>query len=276
MSKPTSRLALAGLLATLAPAAAFGTTYAKHLNVDDMMAASESVVRGEVIATEGRWTDGGLIETVVTVEVDDVYAGNTGDTIQVVAPGGTVDGVTLGIQGTAEFEVGDDVVVFADGRQIVGFGQGAFLVDGDQQATRSMGNAVPDFPVSLDLDRAFGQPAQAETCLETRVDATYSDGWQLRGATDTRVGREDVALWRVNLLGGMEYRLDACADGLLSDARLILTDESGTPLAWAEPGLQPSVTFEPEATGIYFVGLYAEDLPEGVWRGAAAISILYR
>jgi len=276
MSNTPIRLAIAGLVATLIPAAAFGTTYAKHLNVDDMMEQSESVVRGEVVATEGRWTTGGLIETVVTVEVDDVYAGRVGNTIQVVAPGGTVEGVTLGIQGTAEFQLGDDVVVFADGQRIVGFGQGAFLVDGADQATRSMGNAVPDFPVSLDLERAFGQPAEAETCLATRVDATYSEGWQLRGATDTRVGREDVALWRVNLLGGMEYKLDACADGLFTEARLILTDEKGTALAWAEPGLEPSLTFEPPGTGIYFVGLYAEDLPEGMWRGAAAISIHYR
>ena len=276
MSKPTSRLAMAALVAALAPAAALGTTYTEHLNVDDMMARSESVVRGEVIAAQGRWTANGLIETVVTVDVDDVYAGDVGDTIQVVAPGGTVGGVTLGIQGTAEFEVGDDVLVFADGRRIVGFGQGAFRVDEQQQATRSMGNAVPDFPVSLDMDRAFGHPEEAESCLETRVDQTYSDGWHLRGATDTRVGREDVALWRVNLIGGMEYRLDACADGLLSDARLILTDENGKSLAWAEPGMQPSLTFAPDATDIYYVGLYAEDLPAGVWRGAAAISILYR
>ena len=96
----------------------------------------------------------------------------------------------------------------------------------------------------------------------------------LRGATGTRLGREDVAMWRVNLLANMEYRLDACADGLYDGAQLVLTDEDGATLSHADPGSETSLTFTPAETGVYYVGLYAEDLPEGVARRRVDVNSL--
>lgn len=264
------------LSAAVAPTVADATTYAQHMSVDALLDRSDKVVRGTVAATEARYTDQGFIETLVTVRVDDVVAGTAGDTITVVAPGGTVEGKTLTITGAAEFRVGDAVVVFADGKKIVGFGQGAFAVGADNVARRSMGNAVPDHPIELDMGRAFGQPDRAQTCIDQHIDQTQAEGWQLRGATGTRLGRDDVAMWRVNLLGGMEYRLEACADGLYDGARLMIADADGQAISWADAGQEASLTFQPVDSGVYFVGLYAEDLPEGVWRGAATMSIHYR
>jgi|GEM_PF-2606581 len=273
----TPRLVAAfALAASVAPAVAVATTYAEVMGVEQLIERSDKVVRGTVTATEGRWTTGGYIETLVTVKVDDVYIGQAGETVTVVAPGGTVEGKTLDITGAPTFKEGDQVVVFANGKRIVGFGQGAFSVDTNGIATRGLGNQVPHHPLKLDLSKAFGQPDQAKACISQHIDRTQDEGWKLRGATGTRLGREDVSMWRVNMLAGMEYRFDACADGLFDNARLILTDASGAELQAAAPGAESSLTFVPAETGVYFVGLYADDLPEGVWRGAASVSIHYR
>jgi hypothetical protein len=276
---PTSsphRLAALALAAALTPAAAVATTYAEVLGVEGLIERSETVVRGTVTRTQSRWTTIGYIETLVTIDVDDVYVGQAGNLVTVVAPGGTIEGQTMSIDGAPTFKVGEDVVVFADGRRIVGFGQGAFAVDETNTARRSLGNELPHKRTSLDLGRAFGKPDVAHNCIEQHIDETHRDGWMLRGATGTRIGRDDMAMWRVNLLANMEYRLDACADGLYDGARLVLTDSDGNTLSAATAGDESMLTFTPAETDVYYVGLYAEDLPEGVWRGAAAISIHYR
>ncbi|HCH65693.1 MAG: hypothetical protein CL927_01525 [Deltaproteobacteria bacterium] len=271
-----SILAALALAAAVAPAAAIATTYAKVLGVEGLIQHSDRVVRGEVVRTESRWTPRGYIETLVTIDVDDVYAGQAGNEVTVVAPGGTIEGQTMAIDGAPTFTVGEDVVVFANGKKIVGFGQGAFAVDDNQVARRSLGNELPHKHTALELDRAFGQPDVASACIDQHIDTTQREGWMLRGATGTRLGRDDVAMWRVNLLANMEYRLDACADGLYEGAQLVLTDEEGSTLSHASGDSETSLRFTPAETGVYYVGLYAEDLPEGVWRGAASISIHYR
>ena len=271
-----TRLAALALVAALTPAAAVATTYAEVLGVDRLIERSENVVRGTVIRTQGRRTTGGYIETLVTIDVDDVYVGQAGDLVTVVAPGGTFEGQTMSIDGAPSFTVGDDVVVFADGRRIVGFGQGAFAVDEANTARRTLGNELPHKRTSLELGRAFGKPDVASACIEQHIDETHRDGWMLRGATGTRLGREDMAMWRVHLLANMEYRLDACADGLYTGARMVLTDDDGSTLSESAASNESMLTFTPAETGVYYVGLYAEGLPEGVWRGAAALSIHYR
>jgi hypothetical protein len=277
MSIPHRLLATTiAIAAAAAPGHARATTYAKVMDVDQLIEHAERVVRGTVASTEGRWTSGGYIETVVTVQVDEVYVGQAGETVTVIAPGGTVEGKTLDITGAPRFTVGERVLVFADGRKIVGFGQGAFQVDADNVARRGPQNAVPHHPLELDLNRAFGQPDRAQDCIEQHMDASHSGGWKLRGATGTRLGREDVSMWRLSLVADMEYRLDACGDGTFGNSHLVITDEQGVEITRAEAGEESSLTFIPAESGVYFVGLYADDLPDGVWRGAASVSIHYR
>jgi hypothetical protein len=276
MSRSPATLAIALTLASATPVVALATTYAKVMDVGQMIERSEKVVRGSVVSTEGRWTTSGYIETLVTIDVDEVYVGQAGDQVTVVAPGGTVEGKTLDITGAPKFRKGDRVLVFANGRRIVGFGQGAFSVDENNLARRELDNALPHHSVELDLARAFGQPKQAKDCIEQHIDTSHQSGWKLRGATGTRLGRDDMSMWRVNLLADMEYRLDACADGTFDRAHLVVTDESGAQVARAEPGSETSVSFVPADSGVYFVGLYTDTLPDGVWRGAASVSIHYR
>ena len=273
---PRTLAVAAAMCACAVPSVGLATTYAQVMSVDQLIERSERVVKGTVTATQGRWTDKGYIETLVTVEVDEVYVGQAGDTVTVVAPGGTVEGKTLSIDGAPTFEVGARVLVFADGKKIVGFGQGAFGVDGDNVATRSLGNEVAHQHLRLELAKAFGQPDRAQECINQHIHASTDDGWKLRGATGTRLGREDVSMWRVNLIEGLEYRFNACADGTFGAAHLLVADADGAQLARAEPGAETSLTFKPASSGIYFVGVYAEALTEGVWRGAASMSIHYR
>jgi hypothetical protein len=275
-SFPRSAFVSLALASAIAPSLAIATTYAETLGVEQLIERSAQVVRGTVTKAEGQWTTGGYIETIVTIDVDEVYVGQAGDQVTVVAPGGTVEGQTMSVNGAPSFHVGDRVMVFADGRRIIGMGQGAFSISEDNVARRALGNELAHQPLVLDLERAFGKPEAARSCIDQSIDRKQADGWKLRGATGTRLGREDVAMWRVNLLADMEYKLDACADGLYDGARLILTDNEGHTLSSAEPGSETSLTFKPAETGVYFVGLYAEDLPEGVWRGAASVAIHYR
>lgn len=273
-SRRLSALAAAALALAAGPALA--TSYAKLLTGDELVERAGTVVRGEVVSLEGRQTPQGLIETVVTIEVDEVYVGRAADTIEVVAPGGTAEGVRLDIEGAPRFEVGDDVVVFADGRRIVGFGQGAFVVRDGDRATRDLGNRLPQQPLELDLTRAFGQADAAASCLDTQLDAAHSDGWQLRMATGTRLGRTDLSTWKVNLLGGVEYKLEACTDALVKGARLVVTDEDGEPVAWTDSHRAPSLSYFPADSGVYYVGLMADGLDKDSIRGAAGLAVHFR
>ncbi len=128
----------------------------RHGDVAELVAASDVVVRGRVVAAErGRWfgdgTDGGRIQSrLLTLAVDDVLAGGLPDgteTLLVEEEGWLDDGRPLVVDGLAPSRVGDDgvwflvaggdpetgahVILGADGRYLVTDGGRLEGADGD-------------------------------------------------------------------------------------------------------------------------------------------------
>lgn len=268
--------ALAGLAFALLGTPAAATGYRTVLSGVELDRRAETVVRGRVEALRAEKLSGGLVQTIVTIAVDEVYRGRPGPRLEVVAPGGVVEGTRLHIEGAPEFEVGAEVLVFAKGRMIVGFGQGAFGVEGGR-ARRSLGNAIEGAPLELDLSRAFGRLAEAETCQHNRLDTDYAEGWTLRAADLTRVAAEEEASYELTLVRGNEYRLQVCTDGEAAGVGLRLVDAEGLTVGRSKAaGREVELRFTPDQTGVYYVILDLSDHKEGVLRSAAAISVEFR
>ena len=269
------RAAAALLALSLAPFAA-ATAYHEVLSASALDARAQLTVRGVVTALRPEAVGKGLVQTVVTIAVDEVYRGRAGDTVEVVAPGGTLEGRTLSITGAPTFTVGDEVLVFARGRTIVGFGQGAFGV-ADHVATRSLGNEVEGARIALDLQRAFGRPEVAEDCQHNRLDDDYSAGWTLRGADLARVAAGEDTTWALTLVKGNEYRVQVCADGEAGALGLHLVGSDGVTLARSTGrGRELDLRFTPTETTTYYVVLDVSEHAEGTLRSAAALSVEFR
>lgn len=101
------------LLAGLAPSLAWAST-AVDLDVEGLTLRAERVVRARVVGSESRWTAGGRrIVTETRLEVLEVLAGEPrAAVVQVVQPGGRVDGLVQEVIGAARFSPGEEVVVF--------------------------------------------------------------------------------------------------------------------------------------------------------------------
>lgn len=76
---------------------------------------SSDVIRGKVVSTEAQWDDAHtVIFTEVSITVDELVLGSIekGRTISVYVPGGQVGDTGLKVEHAAEFQAGEDVVVF--------------------------------------------------------------------------------------------------------------------------------------------------------------------
>jgi hypothetical protein len=107
-------LALAVVASTLAaPVSAMVVVPA---NFGEMVAASQTVVHGQVIDLRAFETNGRRgIETLVTVRVVDSLKGSPGETVSFRVPGGEVGRYRRVIVGAPQFARGDEVVLFLKG-----------------------------------------------------------------------------------------------------------------------------------------------------------------
>lgn len=98
---------------------------------------SDAVVIGQVRATHARWERGRIV-THADVEVESHIRGRAADRIDVVVPGGVVDGIGMRVLGAAELMVGDRALLFLtptdrrDGRRhLIDLGAGKVAIEGD-------------------------------------------------------------------------------------------------------------------------------------------------
>ena len=76
---------------------------------------SEKIVRGKVVAMKSHWNrQNTLINTDVTVLVDEYLKGNGPSEIVIRIPGGTIDHQTQSVSDTPQFVLGDYYVTFLD------------------------------------------------------------------------------------------------------------------------------------------------------------------
>jgi hypothetical protein len=112
MSAPSSFKALA-LACALLPCAALATIV-MHLSLEDMAQRSTAIVRGTVQTSKAVDPGTGPIWTVTTLAVTERLKGPASATITLKQPGGTLNGLTQRVSGTASFTEGEDVLVFLE------------------------------------------------------------------------------------------------------------------------------------------------------------------
>lgn len=170
-SRTRAALALAYALAVLTPAAVSRAASVAAPTFDAMVARAQAVFVGRTVDVQSRWVStpaGRAIVTLVTFNVVRTLKGELGAQTQLEFLGGTVGEYRMEIPGMPRFRVGDEDVLFVDGRgdpvsPVVGFMHGRFRVleDGDTRrrsvarynfeplaAVKDIGAAAPAPPVS--------------------------------------------------------------------------------------------------------------------------------
>ncbi len=141
------RFSLCALLALLAAAPTWGTLV-PTMSVEEMVDDSEIVIHGQVWRTWAAWDEGHQnIWTHYEILVAEVLKGSVDGKLVVSEPGGTVGELSMAIVGTPRYEVGDEVVVFAERTPIgylrtCGWRQGQFGVvtlDGSSEKVCAVG-----------------------------------------------------------------------------------------------------------------------------------------
>jgi hypothetical protein len=102
------------------------------LDVKTLSGQADSVVRGKVSKTAGKWV-GKRIVTEVTITVDATFKGGEAREITLITPGGEVDGLAMKVSGAATFVPKEEVVVFLKEHKgqygVLGLGQGKYKVE---------------------------------------------------------------------------------------------------------------------------------------------------
>ena len=135
-------LAAAALAWAASPAAA--STFVA-VTTEDLVRTSASIVEGEVLAVQSRWTaDGRIIVTDATVRVSSTLAGEAAPVVRVKTFGGTVGGFTVEAHGFPTFRAGERVLLFLEpdteaGRlRVNGYQQGHYRVVGGPGAETAL------------------------------------------------------------------------------------------------------------------------------------------
>jgi hypothetical protein len=107
----------------------------KRLDMDGLVTTAQTIVVGQVTSSHTYWTsDGRLILTRHTIEVDETLKGVSSGTVEVTTIGGTIGDQTLYVSGMPAFGDGERTVLFLEStgryRTVVGLGQGKFSIDG--------------------------------------------------------------------------------------------------------------------------------------------------
>jgi len=168
-------------LLLLGAGTAFATAMIRQ-DLDTLTVDADVIVRGKVARMQSRWTQDHLkIVTDVDIEVAESIKGGPPSTVRVLQPGGEVDGIGQKVLGLAEFQAGEEVVVFLQARpgatyQVAGAAQGKYRVERSSDGKRAF--AVPSKVDAVLLDPVTQQPVTTESrvldldALRTQVRAT--------------------------------------------------------------------------------------------------------
>jgi hypothetical protein len=253
---------------------AHATTYAKIMDLDELTSSATAVVAGTV-DTAWSFERDGLIWTRVGLDIEESLLGTTSRHVSLEIIGGTVDGVSLSVPGAPHFEVGADVLVFLDGDQLVGFGQGAFAL-GEGIASRGLGPLLPEGPSDFSVKERLPSLDQSSDCLQPKVWADYAEGWTLRGVSHTLAKNGEIVVDSLQLMPGLEYRFQICGDQHLGGIETYVIDAGGDVVdqfgITGREGLLNFVARDDE----YSLVIRARDLPPTVVGTSLSVSVAYR
>lgn len=78
----------------------------------DLPKRADGIVVGTVLDSYAQWSAEGSIETLTVFSIGEVIKGNVSPTINIVEPGGSIDGVTVIIAGVPHFAAGEKALLF--------------------------------------------------------------------------------------------------------------------------------------------------------------------
>lgn len=161
-------------------------TVAVRMSHPDLVEQADLIVEGRCLAVESTWIDGDL-DTLATIQVDEVLKGTSDPSITVVLPGGIDTRRKIPIAavwaGQPRIGLGERVFLFLrdetsslDGYTIVGFAQGKFSIvigaDGREDVTQDLGGLTLSDPDGL---RRGGSTLSTRRELEDEVHTYLED-----------------------------------------------------------------------------------------------------
>jgi len=154
----------------------------ERLSLDDMITKSTMIVRGSVTATWAAYT-GSVIYTHYKIQVSESFKGNTKGSVEIMVPGGTVNGLHTSFSGAPVLNRGDEFVFFLWTSNhgitwITGLTQGLFTLPADPATTDRIATRAASRELMLDAatsqvvkDTAL---AMKLSDLRTRIAATLA------------------------------------------------------------------------------------------------------
>jgi hypothetical protein len=140
----------------------FATTVQK-MELQQLVAASDSIVQGTVESVEARYEEK-MIYTYVSIVVDDPLKGEQRRTVLLRQIGGTIGAKTVWISGMPQFRAGQQVIVFLRNRQdgtfdVIGLNQGKYDIIDDNAVANVSGVTILDPKTGLMSERGFVEKA---------------------------------------------------------------------------------------------------------------------
>lgn len=181
------RFVCSGLFAlALAAAVPAGASTFLAMKTDELVAASDAVVQGEVLQVHSYWSKSGrIIVTEAIVRVTDKVVGNGPSVVVLRTFGGTVEGYTVEAHGFPTFQKGQEMLLFVDNQadgtaEVTGYRQGQYRIVRDKAGVQV---AVPMVEHGVRLLTREGRVAPQPQAV--RLDALKD---QIRAGAQ-RVGR---------------------------------------------------------------------------------------
>jgi hypothetical protein len=124
-------------------------TSVRRLNVDELIAAAQSIIEGSVVSSNTyRSSDGKLIFTSYTINVQENLKGSAHQTVTVTTIGGRIGNTILHVAGMPVFQPGDRAIFFLEQSKsfttIVGLNQGKFAISNGEVSNSMSGLSFPD------------------------------------------------------------------------------------------------------------------------------------
>src|SRR5262245_6593883 len=124
-------------------------TTVERLNLDGLVKKSNRIVVGKVRSSRTYWSSNGkLILTNYTIDVQETIKGTAARTVELTTIGGTIGDLTLHGAGMPVFEKDENAVVFVENTgaysTVVGLGQGKFTVLNGEVSNNIGGLEFPD------------------------------------------------------------------------------------------------------------------------------------
>jgi len=249
--------------------------FSSILSAQELVDSASRVVHGTVVETESWKSDGGLIKTTVTLEVELAVPGISVPTVQFQVPYGVLDGIRLSVPGSPSLEEGDNVVVFLDGEEVIGLGQGVLHDEGGRWVQRAMPQSDTRIQLSSPA-QVLGAQKDARACAAELALAGSEDGWTTRSTVTTSLVDARARGIAVGLMEGLSYRITICsdfqADGISAE---IFDGDIGHGMHHSE-GATLEWVVSPERSGEHLLAVELEGLKAGFHRSAITVGIAYR